>query len=235
VTDRFHLNKAARDQKTRALVTDPFIRVVGLDLSLTASGIATIRRDGDTYDEAAPTQKPGQGDLLLGTAESAAAAEVRTITSKGKRADSLSDRHRRLNRIGVEAYEAAFGAQLVVVEGPSVMSQGGSNWDRAGLWWRVIGNLLHGDTPIAIVAPTQIKKFATGRGTADKTAVAVAMARMWPGVNAADDNQWDALTLAHIGAARLGYDVPQRAHHPAVLAAITWPEYLTTDEEPMRA
>lgn len=41
-----------------------------------------------------------------------------------------------------------------------------------------------------------IKKAATGRGNADKTAMAVKASRQWPHLNIADDNQADALWVA---------------------------------------
>ena len=40
-----------------------------------------------------------------------------------------------------------------------------------------------------------VKKWATGKGNADKEAMKAAAARLWPGVKIIDDNQADALCL----------------------------------------
>lgn len=178
--------------------------VLGLDLSLTGTGLATITSRFDDHT----------------------AVEVWRETSTGKRDDSITARADRLLDLATRVTDV-YGLDMVVVEGPSIMSKGGSNWDRAGLWWLVL-QVFHDRTglPIVVVPPTQVKKFATDRGNADKTAVAVSMARMWPQVSehGLTDNEWDALALAHMGAQRLGLDVPSRAHHAAVLAKVAWPD-----------
>jgi Holliday junction resolvasome RuvABC endonuclease subunit len=69
-----------------------------------------------------------------------------------------------------------------------------------------------------------LKKWATNSGRADKSDVAVAMARLWPSVDAESNDGWDALALAHIGAQALGWDVPSRAHHTPALAKVEWPD-----------
>jgi Holliday junction resolvasome RuvABC endonuclease subunit len=171
-------------------------------LSLTGTGIATIR------------------DGVVGT---------ETITSKGRRADSLDQRNRRLRDLMMDILDRCDNADLVVVEGPSVMSKGGSNWDRAGLWWLTVSRLWVRDVPVAVAAPTVVKKFAAGKGNADKAAVAVGMARLWPEVECDTDNAWDGLALASMGAQRLGMDVPSRAHHAGVLVSVAWPDFGVAD------
>jgi hypothetical protein len=42
-------------------------------------------------------------------------------------------------------------------------------------------------------------------------------------VDAANDNEWDALALATMGAQWLGRATPSRAHHAAALAGAEWP------------
>ena len=176
--------------------------VLGLDLSLTATGICRLA-DGSP--------------------------ELTTVGSKGHTKDTIGLRAYRLRVLAdlVLAAVAIDKPDLVIVEGPSVMSKGGSNWDRAGLWWHVVGALHAMELPTAIVPPSTLKKWAAGKGNADKATVAVHLARLWPDVTAADDNQWDALALATMGAQWLGRSTPTRAHHAASLAGGEWPERLT--------
>ena len=106
------------------------------------------------------------------------------------------------------------------------MSRGGSNWDRAWLWGRTVDRLLAISVPVAVAPPTVVKKWAADKGSADKAAVAAAMTRLWPGVHPGNDNEFDALALATMGAQRLALDVPSRAHHAAALEKVEWPESL---------
>jgi crossover junction endodeoxyribonuclease RuvC len=186
-------------------------KVVGLDLSLTSTGVAVFSAHN------------GAGWPIDTT-------DYRTIGSKGKRGDSVQQRRGRINAIVREIRDLAESADLAVVEGPSIMSKGGSNWDRAGLWWGVVDTLGDDGIPVAVAAPTVVKKFATGRGNADKAAVAASLARLlhlWPDFNDGMSNDlWDAVALALMGAQRLGFDVEYRAHQAAVLESVEWPETL---------
>jgi crossover junction endodeoxyribonuclease RuvC len=173
-------------------------RVVGVDLSLTGTGLARVNMMGEF--------------------------EARTVKSVGRRADVLADRHHRLITIVEQVSAFAEYADLVVIEGPSVMSKGGSNWDRAGLWWLTVKELYYNCVDVAIAPPTVVKKWATGKGNADKTAVAVAMSKLWPTATCDNDNEWDALAMATMGGQRLGMTVmPSRAHHAAALVSVAWP------------
>lgn len=173
-------------------------RVVGLDLSLTATGVAWIEDD-----------------------------QVHTCTIGSKPAGALlADRNARLLNLESRIAEPRINAALVVVEAPSLHSKGAGTWDRAGLWWYVVRACSAQQVPVAEVPPATVKKFATGRGNADKSAVAVGMSRLWPDVEAGNDNEWDALVLATIGAQKLGMPVPSRAHHADALAKVAWPDGL---------
>jgi Holliday junction resolvasome RuvABC endonuclease subunit len=178
-------------------------RVVGIDLSLTGTGLAAV------------------GTLTVGGSADLA---VRTIKSTGRKDDTLRQRRERIYQIASSVARFAQGAQLAVIEGPSFMSKGGSNWDRAGLWWSVVDLLMLEPIDIAVAPPTVVKKFAAGKGNADKTAVAGGIVRLWgERCSASNDNEYDALTLATMGAQRLGIPgVPTRAHHEAALASVAW-------------
>ncbi|QRY62715.1 crossover junction endodeoxyribonuclease RuvC [Gordonia sp. PDNC005] len=185
------------------------LTVTGLDLSLTGTGIAHIRIDRP------PTVDPQT------------TVETLTITSTGRRADTLPQRVARIRKLRNAIVDQARTADLVVLEAPAFAANVGSVWDRAGLWHHVVAALDHLGVPYIDVAPTRVKKFAADKGNADKAAVAAGMARLW-GERAApaDNNQFDALALASLGAIRVaGRQLPIRVleRHREVVAAIDWP------------
>ncbi|MFE2751596.1 hypothetical protein ACFXGA_06285 [Actinosynnema sp. NPDC059335] len=176
--------------------------VTGLDLSLTGSGVATITR----------------GSIGHTT------VDTQVIGSKPAKEPTLADRDHRLTTLADRVVDHARGAQLVVVEGPSLGSTGrhGHVWDRAALWWTVVHRLLALEVPVVELPPAVRARWATGKGNAGKTAVAVAVARMWPDVAIPDDNAADALALATIAAQQLGW-VNQLARHRDALTTVRWP------------
>lgn len=175
------------------------MNITGLDLSLTGTGVAWI----------------------------SSKVSVCTIRSKGRRLDSVAERHNRLHSLATDIVDAANGSHLVVIEA-GITVKGGSNWDRAGLWWMVVHRLIDRDIPVAAAAPATVKKFAAGRGNADKAAVAVGIARLWPDLECSNDNEYDSVALATMGAQYVGMDVPSRAHHADTIKAVAWPEFIDT-------
>ncbi len=141
------------------------MKILGIDPSLTSCGVAVIQPSG-TYTAVNKTT--------------------------GKRADPIAVIDTRLGAITGFVLDHAAGAALAVIEGPSLGSHGGSPWDRAGLWWRIVHRLHAADIPVAVAPPTVVKKWATGIGggpNASKAAVAVAVARLWPDVDADVDDE----------------------------------------------
>lgn len=188
--------------------------VGGLDLSLTSTGVAII------------TQRVN-GVCL---------ANVSTVTSRGKRGDTLVDRSTRLLTLRNEIIYVLGLCQLVVVEGPAFGTKGGSPLDRYGLWWSTVGKLLDLGVKVAVCPPSTNKKFITGSGNASKGAVCAAITRLWPDVqlspkaNAAEDEA-DALALAHAGAVWSGWQVPTLQRHIDALDKIAWPDKPVIDIE----
>lgn len=163
------------------------MRVVGIDLSLTATGVAVIE-------------------------DTAGTVAVNTKVIKSKADDgTLIGRRSRLEAIASEVAGFACRGQLAVIEGPSYASSGRGTWDRAGLWWWVVSVLHLTGVPVIEVPPKTRAKWATNKGNAGKPAVSVAVGRLWPDVPLRDDNDTDALALATIGAQLVGIDVPKRA------------------------
>lgn len=179
--------------------------ILGLDPSLAATGAAELilRPDGTI------------------------AARTLVIRTKGRRDDTLVDRWMRLEHILDELRTDTYGPfDLAVIEAPAHSTPGGSTWDRAALWWRIVSELLDSRTPVATVAPTTRLKWATGSGRAGqgKAGVVAAMVRMWPDVDAQTDDEWDALAMASMGAQHLGWMPATRAHHRECLTKVRWPE-----------
>lgn len=135
-------------------------RVLGLDLSLTATGVCLP--DGSTF----------------------------TIKTKTKDGDG------RLLQI-VDVLELAFSdVHLAVIE--DLPTHGYSAGTLGMVQGVVRSALMRAGVPYALVVPATLKKFATDRGNADKTGMAIAALKR---VNRefADDNQCDAFWLRAAG------------------------------------
>ncbi|SFE55170.1 Holliday junction resolvasome RuvABC endonuclease subunit [Actinopolyspora alba] len=148
------------------------------------------------------------GLARLTTREGRWVAETSLVTSTGRRSDTLRQRHQRLRDITTDVTDYVADADLVVIEGPAMASRGGSTVDRHGLWWRIVATVTDRSTPMLVVPPTSRAKFATGKGNADKAAVAAAVVRMWPEADIATSDAADALALASLGAAAADLPVP---------------------------
>jgi crossover junction endodeoxyribonuclease RuvC len=164
------------------------MKIVGIDLSLTGTGLASIV-DG--------------------------VPQTKAVVSKGEQADPLEQRFDRQSTITNHILDFALGPagagfirseipDLVVIESLFNSSTfAGSLIDRAGLWWRIVGSLLAWDVPVVHATPGQGKMFLTGAGNADKGAMAMYFSKIFPGwepttkKNANDEA--DAGALASIG------------------------------------
>lgn len=143
---------------------------------------------------------------------------VRTVAPK-------STGHARLSTILDVVLETSLHADLAVIEGPSFGSSGAGSHERAGLWWLVAHEYLHGhQVPYAVVPPSTRAKYACGKGNANKAAVLTAVIRRYPNVNVRNDNEADALILVAMAAHRYHRPlatVPRT--HAAAIEAVSWP------------
>jgi crossover junction endodeoxyribonuclease RuvC len=73
--------------------------------------------------------------------------------------------------------------------------------------------------PYLLVAPGQVKKFATGKGNSEKNLVIRAVFQRF-GIEADDDNAADAVTLLHIGKAISGLWEPTMDAQREVVAQL---------------
>ncbi|MEU8136062.1 hypothetical protein [Streptodolium elevatio] len=178
-------------------MTEP--RVIGIDLSLTATGWADNRL-GLLHT-----------DVITSEAQSGHLAQCRRMAGIVRALCSVVER-------------GPVRPDLIVVEGPSYGSKGAGTWDRGGLWWLAYDSL-HQYAPIAVVSPSQRMLYATGKGAASKEKVVDAVARRWPDIKTdADNNRVDAAVLALIGLDHLGHaPVAMPATHRAALDKVAWP------------
>lgn len=180
--------------------------IVGLDLSLTSSGIA--RAETDPRIDAPPIIR------------------VARVTSKPPPAArvTLASRSLRLRKIAGDVFGYCVGADLVVIEGPSYASDSGAAHDRAGVWWMVVGRLTGQGYNVVEVPPTCVKTYGTGRGNAGKDEVLAATIRRYPAVEVSGNDEADALLLAAMGARFIGQPIEEALPqtHTRAMARVKW-------------
>lgn len=183
------------------------LHVVGLDLSLTSTGVTVAR--------------PGQDPKL---AIVGSPSDDGTYLSIHERLRTLVKRIQRAANVGREEDDRV----VWMVEQPAFMSSTGKAHDRAGLWWLTfhVGRLVEH----AEMVPVQIqhaKQYATGKGNSKKDAMVAAAVRAFPNLNIDDNNLADSTFLAAMGMRELGHpiDVTQRVH-PAFLDKVQFPVWM---------
>lgn len=153
--------------------------IIGIDPSLTSTGIVALN-DGIVEIAEVTKNRPE-----LGTIE-----RVRLIREK----------------INKTIQHPNLTPDLIVIEGFSYGSKGRSVFDIAHLGWRVREDLElfknSNNIPWIEVSPTQLKKFATGKGNANKEIILQQVFKHW-GYETHDNNIADAYVLAKIGEAYL--------------------------------
>ncbi|MHA6764783.1 hypothetical protein [Streptacidiphilus sp. PAMC 29251] len=188
--------------ETTATTTGP--TVIGLDTSLTATGIASSNGWCETVgytDKKNPLTKLPHRQRL----------EAMTVL------------------LG-QVLLVVGHPDLVVLEAPSFASLGGGGHERAWLWWELYRTLTGRSIPVGLMAPSLRMLYATGKGSATKNVVVDAVARRWPDwATGGDDNQADAVVLMAAGRDWAGHpitDMP-KPNRAAVERAV-WPEGLAS-------
>ncbi|WP_306904706.1 crossover junction endodeoxyribonuclease RuvC [Rhodococcoides fascians] len=169
--------------------------VVGIDPSMTATGIAILRN---------PRLVTGKNVPELKT--------VGSVNTGG----TIAQRALRIGKQG-DAIVAALpdSVRLVMVEAlpfkPPKYS--GLYQERCALLLDLVRFLARRRIPVIDVPATTLKMFATGNGHAEKVEVIDAMTELWPGAKVHNDNEADALTLGTIGGQKLGWYEPELPCH----------------------
>lgn len=170
--------------------------VTGVDLSLTAVGIARHQLGGTWYTTTIkpPARLTGIDRLVW-----------------------------LLNKVSEHCVATQLVAVEGPSYGSGTTGRQSGQHERAGLWWMVRHELWRWGIPVAVIPPATVKQFATGKGSADKDAMVLATARRFPDFEG-DNNAADALWLAAMGADHLGaplVDMPQA--NRAALGKVVWP------------
>lgn len=181
--------------------------VVGLDLSLTSTGVCVI--------------------------ENGIVTELFHIPTAGKKGDTLIQRYARLDAIALQISDSiGDNDDLVVIEGPSYGSRGGSAHDRAGLWWMVVGECLAMGVPVAVCSPQGRAKYGVGKASAKEIVYEHSVARyqsilphVVPDLSNGGGDEIDALLLADMGSRYLGHPLPVSPPDRALeaLGGVSWP------------
>lgn len=187
--------------------------VVGIDPSITATGIAIVKPPHLASNPNIPRVLTAKSpECEAGLAHHAERVESQAI--------------RIVQKIGNEQ------VRLVVIEDlPGGMPAWGAMTERCALWWLLVRILSKRRIPVAVVNPNVLKLWATGHGKADKDVVHAAMCEMWPGAELftatgkRDDNRADALALASMGTQALGWADPELTHHYS--PKVNWPKGIT--------
>lgn len=149
-------------------------------------------------------------------------ASTTSITGSGLRADTLTERNERILYLRNEILYAAALAELVVTQDPGVGPRGASAPDRIGLWWAVVGKLLD---PEGLAVPVAVSAL-TARPQSPAADLAGVITPLWPETRLSAPQEAEALALAHLGAVRLGWNVPTLRGEglTAALGTPAWPD-----------
>lgn len=194
--------------------------VLGVDLSLTATGFAWSTGETDTHGR-------------LGLTKSARLVKgVPSLVPVSDRARGLTDLAMELCAIVVSRC-----VQLVVLENLPSTGVSVASPEKAYVWWRFVDALSAHHIPVIEVSPKTAKLYASGRGDANKREVIAAVQQHFPTwdiqrystrgkpLNTLDDNRADAVVLMAIGCDLLGTPVTELpANHRAALDKLTLPE-----------
>lgn len=160
----------------------PFRTIIGIDPSLSSTGLARIR--GGHVDTAVRGSKPPPAALSQDwdLRDERLGGLVRAIT-----AWCLPE--------GVDPKTT-----LVVMETPAYSKIAGHAHDRAGLWWRLFAALRAQGCTMMPLTPQHRMKYATGKGNSQKDFVLAAAIRRYPHLNITGNDVADAVLLADIAA-----------------------------------
>ena len=118
-----------------------------------------------------------------------------------------------------EETEEEYRQTLAVFEGLSYGSNDPSAQERAGLAYLLRHALYAQRVPYILVPPTTLKKFVTGKGNAEKSLMLLDVYKRF-GVSAANDNEADAVGLYYVGMAYAGQWEPTMDAQREVLATL---------------
>lgn len=169
-------------------------RVIGLDLSLCKTGWALI-----------------SGNKLM---------DIGLIKSSPV-GDKPVEELIRVNGIVSEIMSVVdhYCPEIVIIENLAFLAKGTSLTQLAGLSYLVRSALYSRKIPFYLIAPTTLKKFATGSGKGEKDHMLLESYKEF-GVEVADNNEADAAFLALAGSMVIGQCEPKFKYQEEVISLI---------------
>lgn len=142
-----------------------------------------------------------------------------SVTIKTKASEEDADR---MDKVVRAVLDWCRDASLVVIEGYSFGSMQGR--ERMGEMTGAVKYILFKKgVPFVVVAPTQVKKYSTGKGNADKDAVLASAIRRFE-FEGAGNNEADAWTLMCMAKTHYTGSPAVPETHAEALKKVTWPE-----------
>lgn len=178
-----------------AAVTVP-VNVIGIDPSLTGTGIASSRGWVELVGQKDVTKLP------------------------------LLPRIAAVARLAAEVVQLVGTPDLVVIERPAFSRSGGGAVERHALWFEIVRSLIARQIPVAEAANQHRMRYATGKGSAQKNAIVDAVARRLPLFDTSgNDNLCDAAVLCALGCDWLGHPLAvMPATHRRAVTDMNWPD-----------
>jgi crossover junction endodeoxyribonuclease RuvC len=174
--------------------------VIGLDVSLTSTGLIALAKSGDIV-RSRVIESPPCGP-------------------------SVRSRMRRIEKIVTEIKTEieSLRPSIICIEAYSYGSNTPGNAARIELGGLLRYVICANCGEVHEVAPSTLKKFACGKGNAKgKTLVAVALSQRY-GVTFQTDDEYDAYALARMALQIAGYDKPANESQREAIAAATQPK-----------
>lgn len=166
------------------------LRVMGIDPSLTATGVCTVLLDADSWPS--PT-----GPAPLDTVEHF--VDVRTFSTSKPKLKTKREYSQRVTRVLDQVEEFLRISDLVSMESLAYAAKGEAVWVLPWIFGRVIDLCERYDKELIVVGTAQVKKYVTGKGIAPKEQALLATVRRFPQADIKDNNQADALVCAAVG------------------------------------
>jgi crossover junction endodeoxyribonuclease RuvC len=150
------------------------MKVAGIDVSLTGTGVAIHEAGGLTY--------------------------VREHGEDGKRGASFTSREERIGRLVDQVLFDCADAELAVFEAHDFGAKySASAHDRSGVFWILVRELRAQGTRVAQATPQTLKMYQSGSGSASKDQMLVDAVRRYPTVDVRSNNQADAMAALSMG------------------------------------
>jgi crossover junction endodeoxyribonuclease RuvC len=177
------------------------MKVVGVDFSLVATGVAVHTAGGETY--------------------------TRQYGRDGHKGEPLRMRRDRIHVLAGEVLFHAIGADLVVVESHDFgMKVSALSHDRSGLFWITVNRLMEAGVMVAQATPQTLKMYQTGAGNASKQDMLVAAVKRYPTVDIRTDNMADAMAALSMGVRHLELaplETVWNAKMEQAMSKVEWP------------